>query len=346
MNRIFKSALYLIACITFAGCARNVSGGVNEATVREFESWMYVHYPNVPKTGLGIYVLSDVPGSGATVDGDGYVITEYTITNLEGDILLYTSEETAKKLGLFDNGTYYGPTVLSTKEGSMVAGVRQALVGMKVGGQKKFAVPNWLQSYSTYDTEEGYINESTANEHNIYDVTIVGYTDSIEQYEDNLIKKYIADHPDIFKSPVSDTTGFYYQVIELGDTTKTHLSDTSIFVNYTGRLLNGKVFDTTIERVAKDNGLYSANNAYEPVEVICGDNISETTLESNSTIDGFARTIWHMNPYGKAIGIFYSPLGYSYSGSGSSIPGYCPLLFEIEIVGFKDDLETDDNLDD
>jgi FKBP-type peptidyl-prolyl cis-trans isomerase len=32
------------------------------------------------------------------------------------------------------------------------------------------------------------------------------------------------------------------------------------------------------------------------------------------------------------IGIFYSPLGYSYSGSEPSIPPYAPLIFEIEIV--------------
>ena len=34
----------------------------------------------------------------------------------------------------------------------------------------------------------------------------------------------------------------------------------------------------------------------------------------------------------KGIGVFYSPLGYNYSGSGASIPGYAPLIFEIEVV--------------
>ena len=38
----------------------------------------------------------------------------------------------------------------------------------------------------------------------------------------------------------------------------------------------------------------------------------------------------------KGIGIFYSPLGYGHSGSGTSIPSYAPLIFEIEIVKSED----------
>jgi FKBP-type peptidyl-prolyl cis-trans isomerase len=34
----------------------------------------------------------------------------------------------------------------------------------------------------------------------------------------------------------------------------------------------------------------------------------------------------------KGVGVFYSNLGYQYSGSGASIPGYAPLIFEVEIV--------------
>ena len=57
----------------------------------------------------------------------------------------------------------------------------------------------------------------------------------------------------------------------------------------------------------------------------------------SSTIKGFALTLWHMNPMSKGIGIFTSALGYSYNGSGASIPGYAPLIFEIEIVDEPED---------
>ena len=110
--------------------------------------------------------------------------------------------------------------------------------------------------------------------------------------------------------------------------------DTVIYINYTGKLLNGLVFDTNIERVAKDNHLYSSSKTYEPVSISWGEKYSDITMGSSasSVIGGFALTLWQMKAMEKGVGVFYSNLGYGYSGSGSSIPGYTPLIFEIELV--------------
>ena len=54
--------------------------------------------------------------------------------------------------------------------------------------------------------------------------------------------------------------------------------------------------------------------------------------DSGSIIEGFALTLWQMKAMEKGVGIFYSPLGYNKAGSGDLIPGYAPLIFEIEIV--------------
>ena len=39
-----------------------------------------------------------------------------------------------------------------------------------------------------------------------------------------------------------------------------------------------------------------------------------------------------MKSHEKGVGIFYSALGYGSSGSGNAIPGFSPLMFEIEVV--------------
>ena len=128
--------------------------------------------------------------------------------------------------------------------------------------------------------------------------------------------------------------GFYYKELAAPSDTTVFPSDTTIYINYTGRLLNGLVFDTSIENVAKDNGLYSSSRTYGPVLINWGETYSDITMgsENSSIISGFALTLWQMQSFEKGIGVFYSPLGYSYSGSGASIPGYAPLIFEIEVV--------------
>ena len=99
------------------------------------------------------------------------------------------------------------------------------------------------------------------------------------------------------------------------------------------------MFDTNIERVAKDNHLYSKDKTYEPVSIKWGEAYTDLTMgtEGSGVISGFAMTLWKMKAMEKGVGIFYSPLGYSYSGSEPSIPPYAPLIFEIEIVAAPED---------
>lgn len=335
MKKIIKTAAYILTGLTVIGCAKAVKTGPNEAEERYFNAWMSINHPEASPTGIGIYILEEEEGTGATVKDDGFIYADYLITDLEGNISSYTYKETAKQMGTYDTTTFYGPKVLTTTEGTIPAGLAEAVIGMKEGGRKKVIIPSWLMTYSKYDTKEEYLEHESTNSSAIYDITVKTYTDSIQLHEINLIEAYIKENPQTFNSRmVNDTTGFYYQPLSSGTSSETFDKDTTIYINYTGRLLSGLVFDTTIEKVAKDNGIYSSSRTYGPTEVNWGETYDEITLgsSSSSVIPGFALTLWHMHPMEKGMGVFYSPLGYSYSGSGSSIPGYAPLIFEIEIV--------------
>ncbi len=340
MKRIIKTIAFVASALAVIGCAKAVQTGPNEANERYFNAWIGLNHPGISPTGLGIYVIEEEAGTGNVVKDDGFVYADYIVTDLEGNITSYTDKETAKQLGTYDTTSYYGAKVLTTTKHTIYAGLADAIVGMKVGGRKKVIIPSWLMTYSSYDTKEDYLKNSSTGTNTIYDITIRDYTDSIQLYEISQIEKYIKDNPQIFDSRmVNDTTGFYFQPLSKDVSTEKFEEDTTIYINYTGRLLNGLVFDTTIEKVAKDNGLYSSSRSYGPTKVNWGKELSDLTLgSSNSTvIDGFARTLWHMHPMEKAMGIFYSPLGYSFNGSGASIPGYSPLIFEIEIVAKPED---------
>ncbi len=93
-------------------------------------------------------------------------------------------------------------------------------------------------------------------------------------------------------------------------------------VNYTGMFLDGEVFDTSIESVAKEAGLFNENRDYQPLEF---------TLGIRQVILGWDIGIKLLDEGAKATLILPSYLGYGFRGS-SSIPANTVLLFEVELV--------------
>ena len=162
MKKITISFLIAAAAIAVAGCAKQAASGVNDANKRYFDAWMDINHPGLQPTGLGIYVLENEPGTGVEVKKDGFVQLDYIVSDLQGNITSYTGKETAEQLGDYNVADYYGPKFQTTMEGSIPAGLADALIGMKVGGRKKVIIPTWLMSYSVYDSAEDYLNASSS----------------------------------------------------------------------------------------------------------------------------------------------------------------------------------------
>lgn len=344
MKNLYKYIFLAAAAIIPASCARIISEGVNEAEQRYFNAWLKVNgISESQKAGRGIYILEKTETvSGTTVGADGYAIVEYTTTDLEGNITDYTDMEQAKQLGTYSPGSYYGPKVWTTTAETIRAGLYDGIAGMKIGERRRFIVPSWLMSYKNLATEAEYLAVSSDNSTTIFDVTVKDFTKDINQWQFSKILQTI-NNKDFYDGAfngtnIEDTTGvaygMFYKTLEGIEEEKAFEEDTTIYINYTGKLLNGLIFDTNVERIAKDNHVYSASRTYGPTAVQWGEDWSDITLDESEVIGGFSRTLWQMAKLrkgSKGVGIFYSELGYGYSGS-SNIPGYAPLIFEIEFV--------------
>lgn len=324
----------MMVLIAVSSCAKEAVSGPNDANERFIKAWMEVKHPGITSSGLGIYVLEEKEGKGEAIEKGDYAIVDYTATDLDGNILSYTADTTAKRLGKYEITNYYGPKVWLTMDATIQAGLQNAIVGMKKGGYKKVVIPSWLMTYSTYSSSDKYLEKESSGANTIYEFTVKDFTDSIDVWQIDSIKKYISRNYGSVESFSNDTTGFYYKQLSAPTSDKEFSSDTTIYINYTGKLLNGLVFDTNMERVAKDNGLYDPSKTYGPTSIKWGENHGDITMGSGSSsvISGFSLTLWQMKPMEKGIGIFYSPLGYGYNGSEPAIPPYAPLIFEIEIV--------------
>ena len=336
MNMRMKKILVLIGSVAvLAACAKTETVNANDTEKAELEAWLQLNYPGVQATDPGIYILEDTPGTGANLPETGYLIVDYTSTELSGEVVNTTSETIARRVGTYAASSYYGPVVQYTGGTTLPAGVAAMMQGMKEGGRRKAVIPSWLQTTTRYATAAEYLAQSTDASTLIYDVTVREVTEDIAAYQKQEIETMSRT---LFGKVNAVEDGFYYYTVRDAKSSRDMPSDTTVYINYTGKLLNGQVFDTTVESVAKDAGIWSKSRTYKPAKIDWASeraNLKMTpagSTSSSTVIEGIQLTLWQMHPGESAVSLFWSDLGYKDSGSGKSIPAYAPLLFEIELV--------------
>lgn len=338
LKTILLGGLAASALILSPGCAKE--GGLDTSSTEKdyIEAWIKEFHPEAKKSGLGIYILEDEPGTGASLtDDDFFLFVNFTATDLEGNVSSTTYEKLSQQIGSYSAANYYGADVLIRDRAYSTVGILEMVNDMKVGGTRKAVIPGWLNVNDDYKTAEEYEKKSSGT-HGIYTITIVDKESDIVQWELDTLGKYVMRN--LGMSPADSVfKGYYCKTIKEPTDTATFTSDTNFYIHYTGRLLNGHVFDTTVEDTAKVHGIYSPSKSYTPMYVSpAADDYKDTqiaadaTSSGSKTVEGFAYCLYKLRPFEKVICAFYSDLGYGYSGSEPSIPKFAPLVFEIEVV--------------
>jgi len=120
--------------------------------------------------------------------------------------------------------------------------------------------------------------------------------------------------------------------VENPDGTKPAVGD-HLLANYTGMFLDGRVFDTSIDSVARANSIFQANRqgGYNPLEIVLG---------RTGLIDGFNFGLFNMKEGERATILIPSLYAYGQSGSGS-IPPNTPLRFDLELIKVTPEAENE-----
>jgi FKBP-type peptidyl-prolyl cis-trans isomerase len=138
------------------------------------------------------------------------------------------------------------------------------------------------------------------------------YLEMLEQKkaeEKTLLDEYITAQKIKVKPTAS---GLYYVETLKGKGAKAE-NGKKVTVHYTGKLLNGTIFDSSVERG-------------EPIEFVLG----------MGMIPGFAEGIALMKEGGKATLILPSDLAYGERGAGEKIPPVTPIVFDVELIKVAD----------
>lgn len=335
-----KYLLLAVLGLSAWGCAQEVLPTTGEKAQSYLNLWMDKYHPGIAPTSAGLYILEDKPGTGPLWDIENdYAYVDVTVKTLGGDISSTTGKALSEQLGTFVEGNYYGPRYQAIGEGNSYAGFDALLDGMREGGERTAVVPAWMLTTSRYNTQQEFINASTVATSLIYTVALRGQTDDIPTVEKDSLRRYVTRH-------FGDLAPISYKTDEAPDGTFYFISDVSGFteddargetdnatINYTGRLLNGQVFDTTVEKVAKDAKIYNSSKSYAPMSISFTTKWEDINSEGSSFVDGFKGGLSLMKYVGqKAVVVFSSSQGYSSTGSGDKIPAWSPLQFELELV--------------
>jgi FKBP-type peptidyl-prolyl cis-trans isomerase len=136
--------------------------------------------------------------------------------------------------------------------------------------------------------------------------------------DNKLIQEYVQKNK--LKSTVT-SSGLQYVIQKLGTGTKPEVGDT-VKVNYTGMLLDGKIFDTSYELKAKESKTYNSERKYEPIAFPLG---------VGAVIPGWDEGLALLPKGSKALLLIPSKLGYGAQDLGI-IPANSIIIFEVEMV--------------
>lgn len=183
--------------------------------------------------------------------------------------------------------------------------------------------PGFKGKYLVYDIKIVKVVAKGKMSDGVFQAAITKYMEGLgnaeKAAEPAKIKNYVADK----KLTVNKTdSGLYYVITKPGVGANVANGDTAL-VTYTGSLLSGKVFDTSIKDVAVKAKLGSLDQRpYTPIKVVIG---------QKKVVAGWEQGLLLLNKGAKATLIIPSNLGWGANGAGP-IPPYSPVVFDVEVV--------------
>ena len=261
-------------------------------------------------------------------DKDGAVIKEgdflsvNLIAKTDADSVLFNSYDTGKPISTlmpkpqFKGDVYAGINLLSEGDSATI----------KVNADSAFKAspkpPGFKGKYIVYEVKvvkviaKGKLTEPVFKGR--VDEYFKGEAAKMKSVEPGKITKYIADNN---MKATKTASGLSYQITKEGSGPKIAKGDTAV-VNYTGKLVNGKVFDTSIKEVAQKNKTFDAMRPYQPIRIPVG---------AGAVIPGWDEGLQLLNKGAKATMVIPSNLAYGEQGLGP-VPPFAPIVFEVELV--------------
>lgn len=289
-------------------------------------------YPGYEASETGLYSQFYNHDENGVKPKEGDVVKLIMSYRNHADSILFDS----KKMGRTPDGSLEFPLAASTFKGSF----EEALSMMSVGDSASFKISADSVYLKTFMAPElpPYAQKGSMLTFEVKLLKVTSKEDAMKEQQKRMEEqrvmmelrkneegKTLTNYLETNKITTAPTaSGLIYVESKKGNGKKPS-AGSMVKVNYTGMLLDGTIFDTSVEATAKAAGLYDERRPYEPFEFALG---------TGQVIPGWDEGIALMSAGSKGKLIIPSSLAYGEQGGGP-IPPFSSLVFEVELVSFS-----------
>ncbi|WP_395803331.1 FKBP-type peptidyl-prolyl cis-trans isomerase [Daejeonella sp.] len=290
MRRFLKYTFpVFLSLVIFASCKKEYEtiDVIDDRNIQEYIQKNKLNVLQYQQTGIYYEVLT--PGTGPVLDYSDMIPAIITTRSIDGK---YTSIDTFSVSNRYYNFLgYFNPEAVRL-------GIKEVL--KKSNGTIRMIIPSRL-AFGRNGSGNIPGNASIDMTIRVLDIS------KIAAYEDFSIKTYLQTNS--LTGFTKTSSGLYYKIAQPG-TGSPITVDSTIVANYTGKLLNGVVFD----RAAPG---------------------SEATFPLKNLVQGWQEAIPLIKQGGSIRLLVPSSLAYGMQGSSPSIPAFSALDFEINVTDVK-----------
>lgn len=285
------STICFLLVLFFSSCSSepetsdpSVVAANNESDI---QSWLATNAIDATRTNSGLYysIVEEGKSTPSPQEGDEITI-DYDSFFTDGNVL-YSSRQVGRSTTVPVN--------------NLVPGLQEGVKFLTVGSRGLFLVPAALGFDDPQSTEDD-------DRVIIYEIQLVDINDEYKaSCEQDLIRQYMSEN-DLVADTVTDS-GLHIIRINTGNGEQPSPNST-VVVHYEGKLLNGTVFDSSVDG-------------------------TPATFNLNGLIAGWREGIQLMSKGERSIMIIPSEQGYGRNATGN-IPSNSVLIFEIELIDFTE----------
>lgn len=278
--------------------------------------------PTSTKVSECLTIVEDV--NGENIKEDDFLSISYTEKTEEGKLVSSSADYDDRPKLMFRERSYFKDDFFDML-GNLSEGDSAEFKVRIDSIVKKNKMPLTVETKGKYLVYNVRINKVIAREElndSLYNAAIEDYRKQVieaeKDREQGKLDRYIRKK----NLKLSETaSGLKYLITQSNAGNKASVGDT-VVVNYTGRTLTGKAFETTYANVAKAEGIFNKDKSYQPYKIAIAPDMAKS---------GFMEAVMMFPKGTKAQLVIPSKLAYG-NANYKMLEPYTPLVCDLEIV--------------